>query len=104
MDFTFHQSGLNHTQMHIDDDGRYRAVLSCEDPGVPNWLDPLRTPIGQIMLRWYDGQRPALPQVRKVKLDQVRACLPVATPKITPQQRQEVLGRRQRGSLSRWGC
>lgn len=102
MDFTFHQSGLNHTQMHIDDDGRYRAVLSCEDPGVPNWLDPLRTPIGQIMLRWYDGQRPALPQVRKVKLDEVRACLSAATPKITPQQRQEVLGRRQRGSLSRW--
>jgi hypothetical protein len=102
LDYTFHQSGLNHTQMQADGDGRFCAVLSFDDPGVPNWLDPLRTPVGQIMMRWYDGGPARLPAVRKVKQTEIRAYLPVNTPSVAPQERQAALVLRARASMRRW--
>jgi hypothetical protein len=103
LDFSYHQSGLNGHQMQPDGDGRFRAVLSFDDPGVPNWLDPLRTPVGQCLLRWYDGSMEAAPAVRKVKLAELRQHLPAATPVITPEQRAAHLAQRARDSLNRWG-
>ena len=39
VDWVNRQSSLNDAQAHIDSDGRFRAVISQQDPGVPNWLD-----------------------------------------------------------------
>src|SRR5215469_11866921 len=38
-DYTHRQTSLNSHQAIADPDGRYRIVLSDEDPGVMNWLD-----------------------------------------------------------------
>ncbi|WP_260583734.1 DUF1214 domain-containing protein [Sphingopyxis sp. PET50] len=36
------QSSLNGFQARRDGDGKFRAVISVADPGVPNWLDTMR--------------------------------------------------------------
>ena len=52
VDWVNRQSSLNDTQAHIDRDGRFRAVISRLDPGVPNWLDKADHPWGIIQMRW----------------------------------------------------
>jgi hypothetical protein len=103
LDFNCHQSGLNGHQMQIDADNRFRCVLSFDDPGVPNWLDPLQLPQGQCLFRWYDGAPFELPRAQVVKLRDIRNHLPTATPQVTPAQRKASLRQRARDSLRRWG-
>jgi hypothetical protein len=103
LDFNHHQSGLNGHQMRIDNDNRFRCVLSFDDPGVPNWLDPLGLPQGQCLFRWYDGEPFELPSARVVKLSEVREHLPADTPTVSPTQRTDALRQRARDSLRRWG-
>src|SRR5262249_5888974 len=47
------QSSLNDVQARIDSDGRFRAVISRRDPGVPNWLDIADYPWGIIQMRFF---------------------------------------------------
>lgn len=102
IDYTFHQSSLNGRQAVIDADGRFRAVLSRQDPGVPNWLDPIVWNTGLILLRWYRPDRVPVPVTRRVPLAEVRRHLPAETPLVTPQQRRAQLEQRRRDSLARY--
>lgn len=103
LDFSHHQSGLNGQQMQIDADGRFRCVLSFEDPGVPNWLDPLHLPQGQCLFRWYDGEAFELPRTQVVKRSEVANYLAPDTPSVPAQTRAAQLRQRARDSLRRWG-
>ena len=40
IEYLYNQSHLNGHQAKIDSDGKFRAVISLEDPGIANWLDP----------------------------------------------------------------
>lgn len=102
-DFSYHQSSINGTQAHIDADGRFRAVLSLADPGVPNWLDAAGLPIGTALLRFYKADETVVPAVTKVPLAEVRQHLPAATPTITSDARRAALDVRRRASLNRYG-
>ena len=51
LDWDRRQSSLNHRQATLDDDGVFRAVISVDDPGIPNWLDPAGNPSGSILGR-----------------------------------------------------
>ena len=53
IEFVYRQSSLNGHQARLDADGRFRAVISLEDPGVQNWLDPVGTTRGMLIGRWY---------------------------------------------------
>ncbi|MEO5598538.1 MAG: hypothetical protein ABIQ66_07950 [Novosphingobium sp.] len=97
LDFSHHQSGLNGHQMALSPGGTYQAVIAFDDPGVPNWIDPIRTPTGQCLLRWYDGTG-SPPRVTRMKA----ADLPFPRP-ISPRQRQVQLNTRAKASLARWG-
>ncbi|MGE0386362.1 MAG: DUF1214 domain-containing protein [Gammaproteobacteria bacterium] len=101
LDYAWHQSGLNGRQMQVDADGRFRAVLSFEDPGIANWLDPMHTPVGQCMLRWYDGTTPDLPQVRKVPFAERFSFLPAGTRTIDPAARAAAIAQRAAQALAR---
>lgn len=103
LDFSHHQSGLNGKQAHIDSDGKFRAVLSRGDPGLPNWLDPVGLPLGDALMRWYDGEEFATPRTKIVPLAEVRRHLPADTPHVSAEQRAQALLRRSRASLRRWG-
>ena len=97
IDWMNHQSSLNGGQARIDSDGRFRAVIALDDPGVPNWLDPGGNSEGATMLRWTEASSGPAPGLRPVPLDDLRAALPADTPMVTPEQRDAALRRRRTG-------
>jgi hypothetical protein len=59
VDWVNRQSSLNDAQARIDSDGKFRAVISRRDPGVPNWLDKGDYPSGSS--RCAGTRRPTIP-------------------------------------------
>jgi hypothetical protein len=95
------QSSLNGYQAQLDSDGKFRAVISLQDPGVPNWLDPAGRTKGVIQGRWYKASSAPKPQVKRVKFSDLRAHLPGDTPVISTDERKERLLARFRGAQTR---
>ena len=98
IDWINHQSSLNGGQAVLDSDGRFRAVIAIDDPGVPNWLDPAGWLEGSLMLRWTGASSGPEPTLKIVPAAEVRDHLPSDTPVVTPSQRDEALRRRRRGA------
>jgi Protein of unknown function (DUF1254)/Protein of unknown function (DUF1214) len=86
-DYAYHHSSLNGHQARVDADGKVRIVLSREDPGVPNWLDPVDNPRGIVQWRWYLADRHPTPAVMSVPLTELHRHLPEGTPRLTREQR-----------------
>lgn len=101
VDWMNRQSSLNDAQATVDSDGRFRAVISAKDPGVPNWLDKADNVWGVIQLRWNRASDYPDPVVTKVPLADVRAHLPADTAVVTPEMRRELLRRRREGAQLR---
>ncbi len=95
------QSGLNGHQARLDADGKFRAVVTMSDPGVPNWLDTVRHRKGVMTGRWTDSTSSPKPTVIRVALKDVRNHLPADTPVVTPAEREEILRLRRRGAQLR---
>jgi hypothetical protein len=96
IDWMNHQSSLNGGQAQIDSDGKFRAVVALEDPGVPNWLDPGGWSEGTLMLRWTEASSGPEPSLKSVPISEVQAHLPPDTPVVTFDERQNQLRHRRR--------
>lgn len=103
IDYIYHQSSLNGHQAHVDDDGKFRIVISKEDPGVLNWIDPVTSLRGVAVVRWYFAKRKAHPSATKIPLAKVLEYLPKDTLIVTPTQRKKLLEQRRRSALRRYG-
>lgn len=101
LEFVWRQSSLNGHQAGIDRDGRFRAVISPEDPGVPNWLDTVGRLQGTIVGRWYQCATNPVPTLTKVKLADVRNHLPTETPIMSREEREQSIRARARGAQLR---
>lgn len=101
VEFVYRQSSLNGHQARLDADGRFRAVISLEDPGVPNWLDPAGTTYGMLIGRWYGADSQPMPTLRRVPFAELRVHLPADTPSVTPAERAEQLRLRRIGAQLR---
>lgn len=97
LEYAYAQSSLNGAQAHVDSDGKFRAVLSLVDPGVPNWLDTVGLHQGTIVGRWYRCSSQPMPTLKRIPLSDVRKCLPHDTLTVTPALRAEVIRNRARG-------
>lgn len=97
VEWDIRQSSLNGHQAMLDDDGRFRAVISHHDPGVPNWLDPAGRRTGLICGRYLRSKSGPTASVRRVPLSNVRDHLPMSTPTITRAERDTALRRRVKG-------
>jgi hypothetical protein len=97
IDWMNHQSSLNGGQARIGSDGKFRAVIALQDPGVPNWLDPGGWSEGTLMLRWTEASSGPEPVLKSVHVGEVRAQLPADTPVVTGEERQSQLRQRRRG-------
>ncbi len=91
LEYVYRLSSINGAMARLSSDGKFRAVISLEDPGVPNWLDPAGFTEGGIYGRWYDCDSEPLPTIKRVKLAALRDHLPADTPAVTPEQRAEAL-------------
>lgn len=101
VDWVNRQSSLNDVQARLDDDGRFRAVISARDPGVPNWLDKADNRWGMIQMRWNKASDAPDPVVTRVALADVRKHVPPQTPVVSPEQRKEQLRRRREAAQLR---
>lgn len=101
VDWVNRQSSLNDAQARLDSDGKFRAVISRRDPGVPNWLDKADYPWGIIQLRWNMASDYPDPTITKVPFTDVRDHLPADTPTVTTSERKASLRRRREGAQLR---
>jgi hypothetical protein len=101
IDWFNHQSSLNGGQALLDPDGKFRAVIALEDPGIPNWLDPAGHSEGSLMLRWTEASSGPAPTLKLVPLAELDQHLHAQTPRVSPQAREEQLRERRRGAQLR---
>jgi hypothetical protein len=101
VDWVNRQSSLNDVQARLDSDGKFRAVISVKDPGVPNWLDTGGEPWGIIQMRWNRCSSAPDPTVTKVALKDVRQHLPKDTPVVSPEERKVQLAARREAAQLR---
>ena len=101
LEVNYRQTSLNGFQAQVDSDGKFRAVIALEDPGVPNWLDSSGYTWGTLIGRWYDCSSTPTPTLKKVPLADVRKHLPANTPETSGAARAEILRARVRGAQLR---
>lgn len=95
------QSSLNGHQATLDSDGKFRAVISVDDPGVPNWLDPAGRYKGVVQGRWYEASSAPAPKVTRLNLADLRSHLPADTLHVDEAERKRRLLERFRGAQFR---
>lgn len=96
--FLDHQVSLNQTQATADSDGRIRYVISVQDPGVANWLDPAGFSEGYLFMRWQGLGRDLSPEeaptATVVSMSELADRLPADTRHVTPAERAAQLAER----------
>ena len=101
IDYMNRQTSLNGHSGRLDEDGKFRAVISASDPGVPNWLDTAGYSIGEMFGRWQDSSSYPVPEIKKVPIDEVRRHLPADTPVVSSQERDAAVRERSRAAQLR---
>lgn len=101
LEYVYRLSSTNGHFAKLSSDGKFRAVISLNDPGVPNWLDPAGFRQGTIYGRWYDADSCPTPTLKRVKFAELRDYLPADTPSVTPSERNDELSRRVRACQRR---
>jgi hypothetical protein len=95
------QCSLNHTQAVTGTDGTVSIVLSQQDPGLANWLDPSGHTEGTIAFRLLDPETLPTLRYRTIRPDEVEYALPQA-PRLAPGERREVLRARRAAVVRRY--
>ncbi|MDG2026046.1 MAG: DUF1214 domain-containing protein [Acidimicrobiales bacterium] len=73
LEYRNRSSSLNGAQMKLDEDRRFRIVISQQDPGVPNWLDTAGHRTGTIFWRFLlPEEDPEKPVCEVVPLADIR--------------------------------
>jgi hypothetical protein len=101
LEYVYRLSSTNGHYAKLSSDGKFRAVIALEDPGVPNWLDPAGYTEGGIYGRWYECDSEPVPTIKRVKLAELRRHLPPDTPTVTAAQRAAELRDRVRACQRR---
>jgi hypothetical protein len=103
LDYCHRQTSLTTMQAQRSCDGDYKFVISVQDPGVANWLDPAGASSSFAFLRWQglpkDYRFPKNPTVDVVDLKDVRDSL-ADEPYFSLDDRVEQLAARQAASLT----
>jgi len=101
LDYVHRQSSLNGFTARLDNDGKFRVIVSKQDPGVPNWLDTVDRNKGIIYGRWTECSSAPTPTVKKVNVVDVRKYLPENTAVVTKAEREEAIRLRRKGAQLR---
>lgn len=80
MEYSYHQTSLNHNQAQVDPDGNIRMVVSARNPGITNWLETNGHETGILQFRWQRVDRALTttdgPTAEVVDFDDVANHLP----------------------------
>jgi hypothetical protein len=100
IDYTYHQASLGMSQATIDSDNKVRVVVSQRDPGFRNWVTPVDSRKGTVLVRWYLAEGRATPTAKLVPFDEVESHLPKGSARISAEERHTEL-RRRRAAIGR---
>lgn len=103
MDYRYRLSNTNCHYARLEDDGELIVVISHEDPGLPNWLDPSGYAEGYVCYRWMLADACPVPQAVQVKAARLFDHLPAGIQRITADERRAQLAARRRGVINRFG-
>ncbi len=103
MDYRYRLCSLNQHHAVLEDDGSLLVVVSHEDPGVPNWLDPSGHEEGYVTFRWIGADHYPRPTVEQFSARDLETRLPASVQRIKPEQRADQLRRRRLGVIKRFG-
>lgn len=106
LDFRRRQTSLTTKQAYQSEDDKYRFVISAEDPGFENWLDPAGASTAFVFMRWQgkpkspDGEvvAPNAPETQVLSFDCLGEELK-CEPDFSPEQRKEQLAARHASAL-----
>lgn len=96
-DYENHTSSLSAGQAKENADGTITYVISLEDPGVWNWLDPVGHPQGLMFIRWQglgDSPPPPVPVTEYVEISDLDSYLPEGMVRVTPEERSTQISER----------
>ncbi|MEO1079717.1 MAG: hypothetical protein AAFY29_09190 [Pseudomonadota bacterium] len=103
LDYRYHQTSLTTKQAYQSDDGNYRFIISRQDPGYENWLDPAGASTVFAFLRWQGlncaTQSLAPPLTESVQFKDLNELLK-DEPRFTPAQRAKQLDERHQAALT----
>lgn len=102
MDYRHRLSGTNCHHAVLEENGEMIAVLSHDDPGIPNWFDASGYAAGYIVCRWVGADSWPEPQVERVKRADLSSHLPATVKRIDASGRQEQLAAHRRGIMKRF--
>jgi len=97
MDYRYRLSSTNCHHAVLEDDGELLVVISHDDPGLPNWLDPSGHSEGYMTFRWMLAESAPVPSAQQIKRADLEKRLPADVKRITPEGRREQLESRRRG-------
>ena len=103
MDYRYRLCSLNQHHAELEDDGSLLVVVSHQDPGLPNWLDPSGHDEGYVTFRWIGADDHPRPTVEQFPASELEAKLPDGVRRIMPGERSEQLRRRRLGVIKRFG-
>lgn len=101
LEYVYRQTHLNGHMARIDTDGKFRAVVSEQDPGVANWLDTAGYHQGTIIGRWTACSSAPIPTLKVVPFGEIAAHLPAGTAFVTAEERKAALRKRRIGAQMR---
>ncbi len=85
----------NMTQVRAEPDGKVRWIASWTDPGVPNWFDCSGRNLTLIGFRFFRSEiQQTRPRLRTIALSDLRKHIPKGTPKVTAEERTDLMRRR----------
>jgi hypothetical protein len=103
MDYRYRLCSTNCHHAVLEDNGELLLVVSHQDPGLPNWLDPSGHMEGYITVRWIGAAHYPIPQCTQMSREALAAYLPATVRTINPKQRRVQLAERRRGIIKRFG-
>lgn len=101
IDFDHRQSSLNSTQASVVND-RFVGVISRDDPGIVNWLDPGGNGQGIVAVRYLRAATVPPIRYRTVKRTALHEELPDGLATMSPPERRVSLQRRRRALQRRY--
>lgn len=102
MDYRWRLSSTNCHQAELEADGELIVVVSHDDPGLPNWLDPSGHEDGYITFRWMGSQENPRPICTQVSREDLLGHLPQEVRTIDAEGRRRQLEGRRRGVRKRF--
>jgi len=101
MDYRYRMCSTNNHMATLEDDGELLLVVSHEDLGYANWLDPSAHQQGYITVRYLGAKDYPIPKCQQMKKSEVAQYIPAAQ-KVTSEERKQQLTARRHGVIKRF--